>query len=568
MTEQEKMNNRKQAIRKLLTLGKLKSFDSMAHLYHGNYIADKDNFFFDPYYKEAVGFYMLNDGAGFYAAENKDYINTLMTKRKDNARIQEKMQETANKNNAVLKDNYAVHEILASSPDSLVFNSNIQGWRLEDSESQYVFAEFAATFDFTSVCPLLFDEFQDKKSRAGIVAAIQDWVSVDNKQEFNTPFTVENLEKFDEAVDFLQNKYGMAEDLAVKYAAKFSIYGSFLKGDFPAVARTLLIDKVYLRIKSNKQGREDKAFNHCVECAKEIVSATNIVGTLDHTFAVKGENNYFFWSLDKVNTKSFIEKQIQRNQSRYGSITEQLKNAVAKKQVNVALTGTSPQDTIDFLVKQVPELKNFYNLNDGNWEGFSIGQHTESVLRVFEDSFSSEVPTAIIPFIKIMLALHDVGKGKSRAEFSRGSDEQKQAEMRYTADMINKVGAALGISSKNCDFMRFIIQDSQKYTTDYYIRHDVTALDRMNSECIKIYNKTFGHEPSHSDLVGIKSLATILQTCDSGAYSLKGISRDAKTGVYHFNGNEEFGQNMEKPMDIAKRKMHLKDPKNLDGRAM
>lgn len=555
MTEQEKLKQREQSISRLKQLGVIKCFDSMAHLYHGNYVEDKEGFYFDPSFESAVGTYRLNGGAGFYAAEDKKYIDKLM-----NRRIDEAMKI----NIPTKKGNYTVHEIIASNPNALVFTPEvgILGMTtVQTSEMQGAFKQFASTFDFTEVCPLSFDEYQQESTRQGIMDAAQLWLAGDDAD-------ISYLEDFDEHVDYFISEFGMDEETAIKYVAKFTVFGSFLKGDLNSVARALVYDKHWYYIKTDDPEREEKAFQYCVECAKEIMNATNIVGAVDVFYNKPNQSNYFFWSLDKVNTKSFIEKQKQKNRESYGSIAEQLENSVTDEDANLILLESSPQEVVEFLTQKVPELKTFYDMKDGNWEGFSIGQHTESVLRVFDDSFADEMSPEIVPFMKVVIAMHDVGKGKSRAEYERNSPEQKQAEKKYTADMINKMGTALGINPETCEFMRFIIQDSQRYTTDYYVRHDITALDKMNESCAVAYKNAFGREPSHADLVGIKSLATALQTCDSGAYSLKGISRDQETGIYHFNGNPDFGKDMEMPMDIAKRKMHFCDPKEQTEKVM
>ena len=59
------------------------------------------------------------------------------------------------------------------------------------------------------------------------------------------------------------------------------------------------------------------------------------------------------------------------------------------------------------------------------------------------------------------------------------------------------------------------------------------------------------------------TISIIIQTCDSGAYTRYGITRDEKDNFKYYNGNDRFTKSMKLPTDLRGKKQRLVKP-NID----
>ena len=77
-----------------------------------------------------------------------------------------------------------------------------------------------------------------------------------------------------------------------------------------------------------------------------------------------------------------------------------------------------------------------------------------------------------------------------------------------------------------------------------------------------VLSESMGQSVSENDVAGLVRICEILQTCDSGAYTRYAVTRDEKRKVYYYNGNDRFTDSFQKPSDISKRKLRLKNPED------
>lgn len=104
-----------------------------------------------------------------------------------------------------------------------------------------------------------------------------------------------------------------------------------------------------------------------------------------------------------------------------------------------------PKVLIDLLSKDT-ELDELYAADSGVFERFTIGQHTEMVLTQFERYFGHTMEKGKRAFMRLVLALHDIGKSKSVQE-TGGVEKQHEytlpilsrviEQMRYPTEVIN-----------------------------------------------------------------------------------------------------------------------------------
>ena len=284
------------------------------------------------------------------------------------------------------------------------------------------------------------------------------------------------------------------------------------------------------------------AHNHIVGAKSKVYS-----GTLDENI-----DAFYLFDLDKINTEKALGEKLQHIMSEYGEFSKAVEN-FASSEVVEFLSTASPRETVEYFADVDNKFKTLLKADAGVGEGFSVLEHTESVLRVFEDTFQKDIPPAMIPFMKFALSVHDMGKGWAvKARGNQKTFNDKACQLLTTQ---------LNIDKKYSDLIRFVIGESQQYTTYYYVYKDLSALDKLKERCFDVLSQAFGDTPSPEMIDGLVGVCTMMQTCDSGAYTPQGIIRDSKSNLYYRGVNARFQQSFQEPPDLQKRAQHLKDPK-------
>ncbi|MFA6436614.1 MAG: hypothetical protein WC242_00650 [Candidatus Paceibacterota bacterium] len=110
----------------------------------------------------------------------------------------------------------------------------------------------------------------------------------------------------------------------------------------------------------------------------------------------------------------------------------------------------NPEKLVLLLERQYPGI---YERGTGVWEGYTLGQHTLTVMRQFEKYFGNKPLPAGIDRNKfrLVLALHDIGKPEA---IEKGG---KHLQHEYTRQYIQKLFDALGIDKEFTDSIFVLI---------------------------------------------------------------------------------------------------------------
>ena len=126
--------------------------------------------------------------------------------------------------------------------------------------------------------------------------------------------------------------------------------------------------------------------------------------------------------------------------------------------------------------------------------------------------------------------------------------------------MIDQVANTFGMDPKMAGLMKYIIGESQFYSTQYFIKGDESIFQEWQESSKLALTEYLGHEPTGEQIFGLQSVARVLQTCDSGAYTRMGITRDDEHNIYYYNGNDVFTGSMMEPKDLRGRAQTLRGP--------
>ncbi len=264
--------------------------------------------------------------------------------------------------------------------------------------------------------------------------------------------------------------------------------------------------------------------NHIIGVKNNIDSAT-----LGKTIEVVS-----LFDLYKVNTDSKVGDRLSALHNYYAPINNAL-GSFATDEVRKRLSYT-PNLLMKYITSTYPKMEKIYSAHSGVWEGFTVGQHTETVLRLYDEGYnvSNDLNPNVRSFMNMAILCHDLGK-------SQTSRDKKEID-KSTREIAMQLCKSMGLSKKDYELICAVALDSQKYTTQYYVDsfYDASALTNLRSLCRDALEKYLGYEPNEQMIKGLEGMCRELQTCDSAAYSRYGKTRDTRRKVEHFNGSDLF----------------------------
>ena len=258
-------------------------------------------------------------------------------------------------------------------------------------------------------------------------------------------------------------------------------------------------------------------------------------------------DTFMLFDFDRVNTEAEIEKRIRERNQRFGRLAlasaKRSNNATrANRQIGgnnspdireaIENPYATPKQIVD-AAKKVPGFKELLEADAGNWERFSLGEHTETVLRNFEYSYADKMPVDLLPMMKMGLLLHDIGK----SEAVRWNDKKNQG--RYNLFYANKFMQAVGVKDKEREFVLRMIGPGKTMVEQFLLGdRRKEDLDKIKQFCADTFQNYAGKKASEWDAHGVYSMIVALQTCDSAAYTTMALTRAKEQPgvVYRNNG--------------------------------
>ena len=178
-----------------------------------------------------------------------------------------------------------------------------------------------------------------------------------------------------------------------------------------------------------------------------------------------------------------------------------------------------PKDIVDEAGKvkngdrQYSEL---FGYGIGVWEGFTLGEHTQTALQIFDDNYADTLPEKILPIMKMSILTHDFGKPKAAVS---GEPQEK-----YNDAFARKFMHLVGFSQGQSDLARFISEDGSRAVFEYYRAKGSVdegskkrALsDKANKFADMAFDRGFRDV---YDISGIVKMFEAMWVSDAGAYT-------------------------------------------------
>lgn len=266
---------------------------------------------------------------------------------------------------------------------------------------------------------------------------------------------------------------------------------------------------------------------------------------LSATLGGRAIDNYLLFDFERVNTEAEVEKRIRGRNKRFGKLTMAAAFSNNGGANNCGESGSekipdikealnnpyaTPKQIVD-AAKRVPGFRNLLEADAGNWEKYSLAEHTETVLENFEYNYADKMPVGLLPLMKTGLLVHDIGK----SEAARRGDKKNQEQ--YNVFYAERFMQAINMGDRDREFVLRMIGPGktmvEKYLLEGRRNEDLNAIKKF---CANTFQKYTGKRASDWDAHGVYSMILALQTCDSAAYTTMALTRSKeRAGVVYRN---------------------------------
>lgn len=429
-----------------------------------------------------------------------------------------------------------IHKIVAFKDDALLFNKQFNFSKLTKGQKQSLSyaIEDLLVHDVSELSPV---KFENRKYYVRTEEYIRKYLKKSRKR----------FVSYEDINTITQDLKDVPTNLIKQIAGTMNVTELMRTNLYTCI-------KSFLAYSNRLKSQDENIFPIEWSAIANWLEKYNIIGVKDLIVSAtinKTVEAYSIFDEEKINTENFVNQRKQVLNRKFNDFSSVIKDFSKNSIVCKGFEDFSPEEIMKF-IKSNPKYKKLYDLDAGLWEGFSIGEHTETTLRVLEDSYKNELPKEMKPFMSVVLLAHDLGKGVA---IKNGCSVYLETQ-NYIQELCND----LKINDKSKKLMEFLILESQNYTTDYYFRKNKDSFNQLIFKSKQVLKETTGEKPTNGMVEALCSLAVILQTCDSGAYTRYGITRDQENNFKYFNGNDRFTASMKEPTDLRRKKQRLIRP--------
>ena len=290
-----------------------------------------------------------------------------------------------------------------------------------------------------------------------------------------------------------------------------------------------------------------------------FLKSNHIVGLkirVDSATLGRNISNTILFDLTKVNTVEKIKQKEQTFEKVFGEFSQEMNKSLesSKSHPLVKLLSenyyASPEEIIEE-AKKVTGFENHFDKDAGNWEKFTLGEHTETVLRMFDETYADVLPAKLLPIMRLIILTHDLGKPEAAQEGKK--NEQKGFNLKEGSRFLNE----LGIENNLKELILGIIGQGQEITSDVFVKKNKKSNElRQYSRELLDKIKKVGSGSLEGEEMAIYFMSFMLQNSDSGAYTDYAVTR--RRGGLWFRNYPSFNESL-KTNSLDRRGAFLKE---------
>lgn len=421
-----------------------------------------------------------------------------------------------------------LHQIQSSDPDAVVIDRHFSpsrkrnGERRTPEERRQLEMDLARTMpDLTDAVPLDFDQ----RTALERMKPSEFYRIAGKKPMMEQYFTAEDVAK-------IAAQSGLAEDTVRKMCSAMNTREMLVK-DPGYAARNFLIGR--------QQTKPDEKHPGALLSQEYFASWAQGAHVVGVSRRVKSPNigrdfraSYLF-ELGKVDSAENLEAQREARWRKTGRMAMRMDRLMGRESSprspfqQVLRNPHATGEEIVGAAKKVADFGRIFEADSGVKEGYTLEEHTETVIRNFDENYADKIPTKLVPLMHLALLVHDIGKPEAAAKGEKSN--QKVYNDRESRRFMRKVG----VGPRTIELVTGMIGHAQELTTKGYVRGDKGAQAELDGFCMQMLEQLGMPNPTAEDASGLRDLCLMIQSCDSAAYTTMARTRDTKTGVTYRN---------------------------------
>lgn len=277
-----------------------------------------------------------------------------------------------------------------------------------------------------------------------------------------------------------------------------------------------------------------------IEYAERWMKQAHVVGLSQRVHSGtlrKWVNMVTFFDLTNVQSESALQKERTLRARQFGEIglllgstTREAHARTAHHVMNVLATAYAKPEAVIAAARRVSGFQNRFDQSVGVWEGFTLGEHTETVLRNFEESYADKVPVNLLLPMRLAMTVHDIGKPIAHASGSRSN--QAMYNIQEAKDFLMKIGADKPLQT----IVLGMIGEGVALAHRVNVNKSERAAAELTRFSREVVEGAYGRNAVTQETVdGFSAMCHILQVCDGGAYTSMAVTRKDGSGIQHRN---------------------------------
>lgn len=435
-----------------------------------------------------------------------------------------------------------VHEIVTSDTDATVLDFDFDVTKLDDeAREEYRQALKALTLPITEGSPV---DFYDHDTIQPFEAAI-------NKLNKNLILSSDVAE--------LASQAGINERVALQLSSACnSRYIGMIRPSY--LVSELIKHPVDIFVDSLEVNGQRQKVPINLEYVQRLLREAHIVGVKQKVSSDtlnRGIDSVSLFDLEKVTTTKSLETEKQAIWKKLGSMSMAFSQFSTEFQHNQPLLRLLEDAYVkpDKLVEAARTVDSYDSIFDsytGNWEGFTLAEHTETVLRNFDENYADKVPVELLAPMRLAILAHDVGKPIATARGEK--DKQKEYNVAQANDFLSK----LGVDDKLKSLLLAVIGDGQQLAFQIEIKGaGEPAQKAMNELATRALRQFYNSERvTDGQITSFIEMCKMLLVCDGGAYTSMATTRLSGNRGIHRNA-PSFNSSFAQPVGFGKRSLKL-----------
>lgn len=447
-----------------------------------------------------------------------------------------------------------IHRIISSDPNAIIISSEYSKSE-QERISQAIIPLLPKILEGSPV------DFKYRDTVPLFLETVNEDFNLKNKEYISQEEIPQILEKLKLRIQQSNNPQAFIDEDFVKQVAG-SINSRFLLRFSPvSLIHEFALSKsdTFKAAFSSETGNISRQLPINRDFIARFLKSNYIVGLktrVDSATLDKNISNTILFDLTKVNTEEKIKQKEQTFEKVFGEFSQEMNKSLesSKSHPLVKLLSenyyASPEEIIEE-AKKVTGFENHFDKDAGNWEKFTLGEHTETVLRMFDETYADVLPAKLLPIMRLIILTHDLGKPEAAQEGKK--NEQKGFNLKEGSRFLNE----LGIENNLKELILGIIGQGQEITSDVFVKKNKKSNElRQYSRELLDKIKKVGSGSLEGEEMAIYFMSFMLQNSDSGAYTDYAVTR--RRGGLWFRNYPSFNESL-KTNSLDRRGAFLKE---------